>query len=140
MKFDPSASMGRTVPTAQQVFDVIMPHLRLMTVYGEAIRNTSETRLPRGADGKLSHGADKAVDAAMTAAVAGHALEDVQRWSKEDGLVFDSAKVSDFIARALDEAKAGSIEWSRIEHPPVRRIVLNRPRKFVIAPPKAQQR
>lgn len=132
--------MGRSVPTAQQVFDVIKSYLRLMTIYGEAVRNTSDSRLPPGPDGKLSHGADKAVDAAMTASMAGHALEDVQRFAKEDGLVFDSTKVSDFIARALDEAKAGSIEWSRLEHPPVRRVFINAPRKLVIAAPKAPQR
>jgi hypothetical protein len=108
-----------------------------MTIYGEAIRNTSDSKLPPGPEGKLSHGADKAVDAAMTAALALHALEDVQRWAKEDGLVFDSVKVSGFIARALDEAKAGSIEWSRLEYPPVRRVIFRSPRKLVIAAPEA---
>lgn len=117
MALDMTTPMGRDVPTAQQVLEVVRGSLRLALVFGEAVRESIRNGQLQGTpDLELEDGNDDGAETAVFNALVADGLKNVKEWAHDMGMVFDQARVTTFIANAVREAYTGSIAWTDIEY------------------------
>lgn len=102
---DLTTELGRPVATAQQVFEVIRPELRIMRAcYQGEIAAMRAGWLAASPDLELTDGGDEHASGVVFAALQQSAVESVGDWARDMQLVYDKTKVSEFIRRALIDA------------------------------------
>jgi hypothetical protein len=102
---DLTTNLGRDVATAQQVLEVIRPELRIMRAhYQGEIAAMRAGWLEASPDLELTDGGDEHASGVVFAALQESAIESVGQWARDMDLVFDKAKVAEFIRCALIDA------------------------------------
>lgn len=107
---DPTFNLGRSVPTAREVLEVIRPQLRLGAVIGPVVVSTfsSSQFVAPGQDEESSLGGDDyaALDVLLLA-LRDDAVRNVKQWASDVDKVFDGAALVIFISEALGEVVHG---------------------------------
>lgn len=99
---DLNHDLGRPVATAQQVIEVIRPELRMIRAFHRGKMDGIRTGwLQADPDLNLSDGGDDHAETVVFTALLDSGLDSVGSWSRDEGLVYDSAKVREFIRVAL---------------------------------------
>lgn len=98
-------TLGRNVATTQQVLEVIRPQLRIMRAcYQGVIAACLSGWIECNPDLELTDGGDVHADDVVFNAIWEDAIRSVGQWAKDVDLVFDGAKLREFIRRALIDA------------------------------------
>lgn len=98
-------SLGREVPTTQQVLEVIRPELRIMrATYRGVIDAIRREELQADPDLELTDGGDQHAYDVVFSALLDDAVDSVGQWSRDLGLVYDSTKVREFCRRCMCDA------------------------------------
>lgn len=107
---DLNTPLGREVPTAQQVLEVIRPQLRMAGALQVGV-NTGirDGWLESTPDLELADSGDDHVQTALFIALVENALSSVGQWAADVTLVFDKARTREFIRQALVEASAHTL-------------------------------
>lgn len=101
---DSTFNLGRSVPTAREVLEVIRPNLRLAAVIGPIVYSTFVHN--SGPDGCLDGGDQAAADAVFDG-LREDALRNVKDWAGDVVKVYDGAKLTEFVGMALNEVFNG---------------------------------
>jgi hypothetical protein len=111
---DSTFNLGRSVPTAREVLEVIRPDLRLAALIGPMLQSVL-ARVPAPADPAqpdapivyVMEGGDHEAFDAVFDALREDALRNVKDWAGDLGKVYDGDKLRGFVAAALNEVCNG---------------------------------
>jgi hypothetical protein len=104
---DINFNLGRNVPTAQQVIEVIRPELRMIRAFhmGVIDRMRAE-QIQCDPDLNMTDGGDKVAAGAVFAALRESAVGSVQQWARDIGLAYDKGRVEEFVHSCLIAAES----------------------------------
>jgi hypothetical protein len=108
---DLNLALGREIPTAREVLEVIRPQLRLAAVIFPVVHFTFETHafVGEGRDEEPSLGSDdQCASDSVFDALRESALASVADWARDLGKVYDKGKLTTFVGFALNEAANGT--------------------------------
>ncbi len=105
---DLNTQLGRDVPTAKQVFEVLRPQMRIARALQRGIETAMrEGWLAQDPDMNLTDAGDDGVERALFRALVADGIESVGGWAKDLDLVYDGTKLREFVRQAIITAGAG---------------------------------